>query len=240
MLHCNHCGHANLDDSSFCAKCGGAVESIADRSNRTEGQACPACSCMNEEHSIFCRACGQKLRRSERAPSQKIPVAAAVGLDALRGGDSGVLVMEEDPHVSVANDIKAGNPAPRSTRHESFIAKLNRMEQELESRVEVETEPAPPEIIDENQEKLDSMSSTLDALIADLLEVEINEYSYPDFIHPDESGFPSRDAASYADGTPGTHKKRGVKELLLVAALIAAIFLVGLSFGLWGAYFMGI
>jgi hypothetical protein len=31
-----------------------------------------------------------------------------------------------------------------------------------------------------------------------------------------------------------------MKELLLVAALIAAIFLVGLSFGLWGAYFMGI
>jgi hypothetical protein len=78
-------------------------------------------------------------------------------------------------------------------------------------------------------------------LIADLLEVEINEYSFPDFIHPDESGFPSKDPASYIEEKPAPPpKKRSLYEILLIVALIIAIFMVGLSFGLWGAYFLGI
>jgi hypothetical protein len=202
-----------------------------------------ACSCENDEDANFCRSCGQKLRRSEKIILQKIPVAATVGNGFLLGedgqGEESIIAMEENSYVSSDADPLTHNPVPRATRHESFIAKLDRMEQEFETRVDTQTETPPPEA-DESQEKLESLSSTLDSLIADLLEVEINEYSYPDFIHPDESGFPSRDPASYAERAPDPHKKRSAKELLLIAALITAIFLVGLSFGLWGAYFLGI
>jgi hypothetical protein len=159
--------------------------------------------------------------------------------------------MEANLYSSAGTGVKDKDPVPGekikvtsgvSARHESFIAKLDRMEQEFESRADVkDAAPAPVDFgIDDKQEKLDSLSSTLDSLIADLLEVEINEYSYPDFIHPDESGFPSKDPASYAKEPSEQPKRRSVKELLLVAALVTAIFLVGLSFGLWGAYFLGI
>jgi hypothetical protein len=184
------------------------------------------------------------LRRSEKVISQRIPVVAAVGAGMASSGDSAgdesVMVMEENSYVSAKTDLEADNPTPKATRHESFIAKLDRMEQEFEARADTQEEALPLPETDGSQEKFDSLSSTLDSLIADLLEVEINEYSYPDFIHPDESGFPSRDPASYEENAPDLHKKRSIKELLLVATLITAIFLVGLSFGLWGAYFLGI
>jgi hypothetical protein len=157
--------------------------------------------------------------------------------------------MEENSYSSASTGVKVRDPIPEeeikvasgvSERHESFIAKLDRMEQEFESRVSAEDAMPRDFVIDDKQEKLDSLSTTLDSLIADLLEVEINEYSYPDFIHPDESGFPSKDPASYKKKQIEQPKRRSVNELLLAAALVTAIFLVGLSFGLWGAYFLGI
>jgi len=93
-------------------------------------------------------------------------------------------------------------------------------------------ESALPPDLDDKQAKLDSLSSTLDSLIADLLEVEIHEYAFPDFIHPDESGFPSKDPTSYeVEVSVVPPKKRSLHEILLVSALITAIFLVGLCFG---------
>jgi hypothetical protein len=107
------------------------------------------------------------------------------------------------------------------------------MEQEFVARVDMDAAITLPLEADDKQE---SLSTTLDSLIADLLEVEINEYSYPDFIHPDESGFPSKDPASYAEREVEAPKKRSWSEFLLVVALITAIFMVGLSFGLWGVF----
>jgi hypothetical protein len=128
---------------------------------------------------------------------------------------------------------------PVSARHESFIAKLDKLEEELEARQSLPIVEKLEQEFDERQNTLDSLSAALDSLISDLLEVEIHEYAIPDFIHPDESGFPSMDPASY-EKKPPVQKKRSLHEILLIAALITAIFLVGASFGLWGSYFLGL
>ncbi|MDR0649018.1 MAG: hypothetical protein LBF92_06755 [Synergistaceae bacterium] len=160
--------------------------------------------------------------------------------------------MEDDFYASAGTGVKLRDPVTEeeeikitrdaSNRHESLVARLDKMEQEFAARIDTAVSNADPIQAEDRQEKLESLSTTLDSLIADLLEVEINEYSYPDFIHPDESGFPSKDLSSYGKRTrtAEAQKKRSWGELLLVVALITAIFLVGLSFGLWGAYFLGI
>ncbi|MDR3322492.1 MAG: zinc ribbon domain-containing protein [Synergistaceae bacterium] len=230
---CSQCGHTNLDDANFCSACGKSVERIAADSITAEGVACASCGCVNEEHVSFCRSCGQKIAMVVTA--NMVSVA----------GDSSDIPASGTPAPDLPESQDSSGSAAVSTRHESFVAKLDQMEVELKTKQSVPlTEPSVMELDEENQAKLDSLSSTLDALIADLLEVEISEYAYPDFIHPDESGFPSMEASSYEKKEtpePATVKKRSVHELILIiGALIIAIFFVGLSFGLWGAYFMGL
>jgi hypothetical protein len=233
--------------------CGGPVEQITNVALRVEGDLCVDCNCVNEVSAHFCRSCGAELINKEKAALRRVPAVAAVGaMGAFHrdmSGEEAIIIME-DLSPSSGADVGVADPRPErannmtqdkvTTRHESFIAKLDRMEQELEARQEISAEPDPALEYDDRQEKLDSLSTTLDALIADLLEVEINEYSFPDFIHPDESGFPSKDPASYVEKPAPPPKKRSPHEILLIVALIIAIFMVGLSFGLWGAYFLGI
>jgi hypothetical protein len=134
-----------------------------------------------------------------------------------------------------------------SPRHESLLAKLDRMEQDLASVNDIHEPDSPSEDDDDDEqadfglheEALKNISYTLDSLITDLLEAEIREYTFPDFIHPDESGFPLKDAVR-VHTEPELPKKKSLQELLVIVALVAAIFMVGLSFGLWGAYFFGL
>jgi hypothetical protein len=64
------------------------------------------------------------------------------------------------------------------------------------------------------------------------------EYSVPDFIHPDESGFPLRNPAVYKPRRKPA-RNLSLQEIPLVIVLTAAIFLVGMSCGLWRSYFLG-
>jgi hypothetical protein len=137
---------------------------------------------------------------------------------------------------------------PVSGRHESLLERLDRLERELdESRREPlpENSLSPPDELDEHEEALKNIAYTLDSLITDLLEAEASEYACPGFIQPedtppeakDEAAPPAHDADEREHGPD--KKSRRLQEILMVATLIAAIFMVGLSFGLWGSYFFG-
>jgi hypothetical protein len=235
--------------------CGCALERVSRNAVHVEeeGVLCPSCSFQNEGHVNFCRSCGV---RFDTAIAEKVSRLAAVGaVSDVSDERVSVWLGEDDHNVGMdldyerRDDDMAENVSTQrinasenvSTKHESLLAKLDKLEEELEARMkEPLPEPKAPRV-DERQAKLDSLSSTLDALISDLLEVEINEYSFPDFIHPDESGFPSMDPASYLAGKKKPDsKKKNLQDIIVITALITAIFLVGLSFGLWGSYFLGL
>jgi hypothetical protein len=206
---------------------------------------CHACGALNEEVAYYCRFCGEKLG----VVASEIPSMVGVGVEAaamegsvVKTSSMGISPMYEgsslmDSARSSVDEVIADLPLPP---HENMIAKLDMMERELEVEVPEPSyvhadEPVPYEYND----ALVDLSSTLDSLIADLIEVEIKEYAAPDFIHPDESGFPSRDPGSY---NKKNKVRKGLKlqEVLVIIAFIAAIFLVGMSCGLWGVYFLGL
>ena len=124
--------------------------------------------------------------------------------------------------------------------YENLSANLDRMEQELEK---IRNEPPPytvpplgPDKLDLYEETLKNIAQNLDTLLADLLEAEVREYTYPEFPTPDETinrapAAPSRDADD---------QRRSIQEILVIATLIAAVFLVGMTFGLWGSFFLGL
>jgi hypothetical protein len=151
---------------------------------------------------------------------------------------------EDDDHgllpVDIEPDVMA-DPEEDSIaiQHENLISRLDMMDRELEAkklREYAANSPADPSLA-ERGDALDALSTTLDSLIADLLDVEIKEYSVPDFIHPDESGFPSRNPAAYKPRKQT--KSLSIQEIMVIIVLIAAIFLVGMSCGLWSSYFFG-
>jgi hypothetical protein len=235
--------------------CGCALEKTSRGVTRAEGIRCPLCGFQNEGHVDFCRSCGAKF---DITIAKKASVLVSVGAAPdSSGGRISVMSGEDDLMDDMGLDYERGDddmveniPTQRisasnhvSTRHESMLAKLDKLEEELEARMK-EPLPEPEDLkVDERQAKLESLSSTLDALISDLLEVEINEYAFPDFIHPDESGFPSMDPASYLENKnkkKPDSKKKSLQDIIVITALITAIFLVGLSFGLWGSYFLGL
>ena len=127
-------------------------------------------------------------------------------------------------------------------KRESLLANLDRMEQELEKiRNEPPTYTPPPSLpdnLDVHEETLKNIALTLDTLLADLLEAEVREYTCPEF-PADETNRPWKNtAAAQSDG--GEKQSRSVQEILVMATLIAAVFLVGMTFGLWGSFFFGL
>ena len=120
---------------------------------------------------------------------------------------------------------------------ESLLAKLDMLEKELEKmRQEQPLYPTPPgsEKLDAHEETLKTIAFNLDTLLADLLEAEVREYTFPEFLTPDETTPPWK--KSEARDKQG----RSVQEILVIAILICAVFLVGMTFGLWGSFFFGL
>jgi hypothetical protein len=93
----------------------------------------------------------------------------------------------------------------------------------------------------EHELALASISNALDELIGDLLNAEAREYSVAAGTPALDSTPASRAGALKSGGAPdGAPGKRGFQEIIVMTILVAAIFLVGLSFGLWGLYFLGL
>ena len=126
---------------------------------------------------------------------------------------------------------------PVTGERESLLAKLDMMEQELEKMRNEQpsyTSPPSPDKLDTYEETLKNIAFKLDTLLADLLEAEVREYTYPEFLTPDETTPPW-------NRSEGREKqRRSVQEILVIAILITAVFLVGMTFGLWGSFFFGL
>ena len=197
---------------------------------------CPSCSFLNEDISIYCRACGQPI-------SAKVAVSAMAGSGS-ESGSYGFMSLLEAPESVRPPVLDKADEKPVSTRHESLLARLDRMEQDISSRLNEKLPVLEPEVEpeaatwDAKEDNLASLSSTLDELLADLIDAEINEYLTPDFIHPDETGFPEPTPVVQAEKKPQKHERR-VVDVLVIVALIIAVFLVGMTVGLWGSYALG-
>jgi DNA-directed RNA polymerase subunit RPC12/RpoP len=228
----------------MCAVCGNGLSHEPHISDISSGNVvvCDTCGAFNFASAFFCARCGKQLGAAARNAAPAVASAAVIPEtpEKFFGGDTADGDGGADVNRPVSGAvIPAFMPVPRQ---ESLLEKLDRMEKELEENRR--NEPAPetpakgPDKLDEHEESLKKIAYTLDSLIADLLEAEVREYTFPDFVHPDGSGFPSKDAAAAAPVI--TKKGRNLQEILVIIALIAAIFLLGLTFGLWGSFFFGI
>jgi hypothetical protein len=251
-VFCNNCGFANPVEESVCASCGYYLYAEPHISDIASGSvlSCEVCGALNLEDSSYCRICGKVLKN---VVVPKVPAAAAVRSAYHGEMPSAPAYQAVSPQETAAGESLSGESRHEAAqivqftpqinaRHESLLEKLDRMERELETQqkeVISEPEKTEPDTLDAHEEALNNIAYTLDSLIADLLEAEVREYAFPDFIHPDETGFPLKDAV-HPVLPPEEKKGRDLQELLVVLALIAAIFLVGLSFGLWGSYFFGL
>ncbi|MDR3279156.1 MAG: zinc ribbon domain-containing protein [Synergistaceae bacterium] len=259
-MFCNNCGFVNAGNETLCTTCGHDLHAEPHLSDITYGNTaiCEVCGSMNLDDSNYCRSCGKKLKNvivqtlagaaSMAGAYSEIPMNVVItptGTDFTSFG--GLPPLAEESKKPLYDETL---PSPAEfipqiqVRHESLLERLDKMERELETRqkeILPETNETTPDELDAHEETLKNIAYTLDSLISDLLEAEVREYAFPDFIHPDETGFPMNDAAPPPKQNVKSDKKgRNLQEYLVIMALIAAIFLVGLSFGLWGSYFFGI
>ena len=231
---CGGCGFLNIDGARFCAACGMQLQRRRDFGvgAALSGVCCQECGSLNKEDSAYCVSCGAVLHAAAVAAGSNLPDASPSVPNFAPSGRHDIFPV--DPGIVI-------NPLDDEIlrRRESIISNLDKLDSELEARRRESTaslaDDSRPE---ERADALSALSTTLDSLIADLLDVEIKEYSVPDFIHPDESGFPPRNPAAYKPRRKPA-KNLSFQEILLVIALTAAIFLVGMSCGLWSSYFFG-
>jgi hypothetical protein len=212
---------------------------------------CGTCGTANLKDSIYCRECGWRL------PGAKIPAygidggLADAGRQGLSSYGDAVRADRQDDARAAAyeaypasGDVRAVPSAPAEPR-KSMLEKLDLMERELEAKKqEAIPEPergAEPDKLDEHEETLKSIAFRLDALISDLLKAEAQEYAFVDSPRVDEKNF-GKNGASAGRGTLKNKVKNSQEMVVMIvlAALIAAIFLVGMTFGLWGSYFFRI
>jgi hypothetical protein len=181
---------------------------------------CGPCGGINMKDSAYCRECGRRLSDVE------IPANGA--------RDDLAMETREFPLIS---------PAPEPQK--SLLEKLDLMERELEAKKQ-EALPEPErkteaDKLDEYDGILKNIAFTLDTLISDLLKAEAQEYAFSDSRCVDGKSFAKKDVDAEYD--PLKKKRRNFQEvivLIVMITLIVAIFLVGMTFGLWGSYFFGI
>jgi|GEM_PF-3457325 len=219
---CHSCGVVNPDDASYCVTCGFSL--VSDIS-------CPFCATRNDERAALCRSCGK-------------PIAAEAAVFSGGGRAKQQFFMQP---LEIPEERES---APAKPSRESLLAKLDRMEEDFASRLVAQNgvlsteEEGAPSVSpwDVREDSLVTMSSTLDDLIADLIDAEINEYLTPDFIHPDETGFPQPAPKSEIEADSPKNRKQDFSfvDVLVLIALTIAIFLVGMTVGLWGSQALGL
>ena len=125
---------------------------------------------------------------------------------------------------------------------ESLLENLDRMELEFEGILSgtpsTNTPPPAHDKLDAYEETLKSIAFKLDTLLADLMEAEVMEYTYPEFLRPEEAGHPNNAALPQSGGLE--YRGKSLQEALVMVTLIAAVFFVGMTFGLWGSFFFGL
>jgi hypothetical protein len=216
---------------------------------------------MNIANSSFCRVCGNQTAPFDVSYAADIlssdaesrlplvfrqpPLSSSEENDVFAGPDPGDYRQSGDDYAASAMNATF---VPVSGRHESLLERLDRMEKELEENLREplpEGAPNSPDDLDKHEETLKNIAYTLDSLITDLLEAEAGEYAFPGFIKPEDMPSEARDEAAQPAGETDKRehepdkKSKKVQEILMLFTLIAAIFMVGLSFGLWGSYFFG-
>jgi hypothetical protein len=194
---------------------------------------CAVCGGANIKDSVYCRECGRSLS------------AVKISLNGAKDdfAETTPAIYEANPAPAEVRALPAmpSEPLPPEPRN-GLLEKLDVMELELEAKKQ---EPLPePERkieadkLDEYEETLKSIAFTLDTLISDLLKAEAQEYASSDLPRADGKSFPKKSAD--AKRGPLKMRARNLQEIIVMIALIAAIFLVGMTFGLWGSYFFGI
>jgi hypothetical protein len=247
-MYCNNCGFARNGEDAACPSCGFGEIQEPHISDITSGSVvtCEICGAMNRDGSNFCRLCGKKLNAAVIQSIASAVLGNSIYAEDIARAKSSAYNDKIDTARGdegyADKTVPDAVPLEESFARESLLEKLDRMENELKLSLQkeeetLETAAEGPDELDAHEETLNNIAYTLDSLITDLLEAEVREYAFPDFIHSDEAGFPLKDA-SPAVGT--LYKGRNIQEILVLMALIAAIFLVGLSFGLWGSYFFGL
>lgn len=223
---CGSCGFTSSNDANFCSMCGVSLTPTAHRKSSLGTVLCRSCGQLNEDVAVFCRACGKK-----------IPSSIVVGPTLFQSD----LAPEDDYHDS--QDCRESIDKFAQSRHESLLARLDRLERDIVSKLEDSRQPREnePATWETKGDNLMTMSSTLDDLISDLIGAEINEYMKPDCIPPDATGFPT----PHLSVVPKTEKSRGIDrrqmivDTLVVLALVLAVFMVGMTAGIWGIYTLG-
>jgi hypothetical protein len=197
---------------------------------------CRACGTANVKDSAYCRECGRRLSAAKvPADGESGDVAAAMRQgaflpDRICGGVG---------HAERGDETTPSSPAER---RKHLLEKLDMMERELEAGKQ-EAFPEPErknhvDKLDEHEETLKNIAFRLDALISDLLKAEAQEYSFSDLTRVDGDSFVKRSAAAKIDrlGIKG----KNAYETIIMIAMIAAVFMAGVIFGIWGAHFLGI
>jgi RNA polymerase subunit RPABC4/transcription elongation factor Spt4 len=220
-VYCGNCGYSNAENVTACPVCGVSASGEPHISDVIGGNValCDACGAVSARDSKYCRVCGAK-------------ISAAVGSPA-----GGVASEVSPPPVYSELDLAPLPEMPGAG--ESLLERLDRMESELEAKKreappERQDSPGAADKLDEREETLNNIAFKLDVLIADLLDAEAREYAFPDLPSSGEGAF------SMNDADVKKKKGRSAQEIAVLAVLIAAIFLVGMTFGLWGSYFWGI
>jgi hypothetical protein len=192
---------------------------------------------MQEAH--YCRVCGRNLSSPQVPPALKQYRTAHAATEQ-NSND----IMAAALHASQ----RTSEGASSETADETLLARLDKMERELEF---LKNEPLPetpqsaPDSLDAHEEALKDISYKLDAIIEDLLKAEAKEYNTfheSQRIDADGAALKAKTAKADQKNSVDPSKKKGKSflEKALIIALAIACFLVGMTFGLWGMYFLGL
>ena len=240
-MFCNNCGYSNASDALHCTSCGAAITPEPHISDITSGDVlfCDICGSTNMQEARYCRVCGRNLSSPQIPPALKQYRAAYA-------------VPEQDNNDIMSAALLASRHAPELSASESddktLIEKLDKMERDLEllkNEPLPETPQAAPDTLDAHEETLKNISYKLDTIIADLLKAEAKEYNTfheSQRIDADGASLKAKNAQAGQKNSAGPPKKKGKSflEKALIIALAIACFLVGMTFGLWGMYFLGL
>jgi hypothetical protein len=234
---CPHCGGLNEAIAEHCRFCGVKIEE-ADGENapepleaRQEAQAeFDVAGVVEADEMRVLFGTGEESTQAEEVPADAPPVedeppsmlnAAEEDTPAAPAGEHDETTLPEP--LPEADDVRVATPYASTVAHPKDIVVM----------VAADNLPPPPIEFDGEETAANALSASLDSMIGELLDVEINEPVEPDFIPPDESSFPPRTGDAY-------RRKIQIDVGAVVLQLVVTVtfFVCGISIGLWTSYFL--